>query len=1422
MNFVAGSVLASLGKTLTVSAGTVNLNDGSAPTVATFNQAGGIFQGSDSLTVTGTMNWSAGTLAGSGSIATRDLVITQTANVAMSGTRALVATGNTTWNTTGLFNVNLSGTNSFTNQGSFTVNTAGAGNWTGGTFNNQGTLTKISTDSNNFTTIFNNTGSLVVSAGTMQIGTVSQIVNSGTVTTLTAGSWEIDNAATLVVTGGPTMNITVNNASVTLSGPSSIFARIDTLATNNGSFHVLAGRNFTTAGAFTNNGVLEIGGGTFSASILTNNAPGTLLGFGNANVRPASAGSVIASGGTLVLSDGINGTSSSAVQINPTGLLDLSAGVSGTTTGSLTNNGTAANALILGGNNILVSTAYANANFGSGNAFNKHANLSATTGKILANGDNKQTLAGDVTAGTSASPTMAFGNVHVGDLLTRTYQIDNFGATSGPSVLFAIQPGSNGGTITDARLSGSGVASSNIGPVAYGGASASLNVTFGPNADGPLTGQFLHIANNFDNISEQTLSITGAAYNLAAPIVSGTPINLGNFHVGDPAASAHFTLANGAPADGFSEALDAATASPTGGIAISGAVNLLAPGASDNTSFAAALASTATAGHVTGTALLNLTSDGAGSSGLGQTALTPVTLSASANIFRLAAAGIPANITLTSIHVGDPLPSATFFLTNSATNDGFSEKLDASILSTSGALSIAGTVNLLAPGATNSTGIAATLGSSSAAGHFTGSATLSLTSDGAGTSNLGVTSLPAIPLSASINIFRLASVASIGPIDLGNVHVGDPLPSLPFAITNGAINDGFSEKLDASTTGSSGSINITGALNLLAPGAANNSSIAATLASTSAAGHFTGSATLLPVSDGAGTSGLGLTSLAGIPLAASANVFRLAVPTIPSSINLGNFHVGDPLPSAAFSLTNSAASDGFSEKLTASTSTPAGLIQISGAVSLLNAGGTNTSAIAAGLSSTAATGHFTGNATLSLLSDGAGTSGLGQTPLASIPLSASASVFRFAAPNSISALNLGNFHVGDPLPSAAFSVTNTAANDTFSEKLDASAATPSGAIAIAGSFSLLAPGASNSSNITATLSSSANAGHLTGSALLSPISNGTGTSNLGQTPLLPVTLSASANVFRLAIPSLAITSLTLPNVHVGDPLPSAAFTLSNNDPNDGFSEKLNAAINASTGPVTLSGSALQIAPGASSNPLVATLGSTAAAGHFTGTASIASSSDGAGTSNLGQTTLASIPVSASANVFRLAAPGTIPAINLGNVHVGDPASAHFTVSNTAPADGFSEKLLASFTTHTGAVANTSGTASINPNTTDSTALSVSLDTSIAGLARTRNSISPLRVRRHRFFQPRNHATRWRRPNHLRYRQRLQFRPSRSTAILRQRHLHGHQPYLRHTQFRHPQPRRFPHLAPLHRERGHRNRRYARRLMDARRAALHPR
>jgi hypothetical protein len=531
---------------------------------------------------------------------------------------------------------------------------------------NQATPLQIS--SPNLVTVTNN-GTLRATNGAtlnVNLGVISSIDNQGTVEALngsnvtyapsagatnnmagvlTGGTWRAvatGGGATVTLRGS---NITQLAAGTTveLSGAGSVIQVVatsidSTLATNAGTLKILDGRTFAMTSALANSGTFELGGAGLTDATLnsggniTNSASGVIFGHGTISDTILNSGTVRASGGMLVMQGPIDGQSGT-IQSDASATLFLANAGGPSDAEFLTNNGT----IQLGGHNILVTGDYTNANFGTGNSFNPRANVIGS-GQINASPGISQTLGGNVTNGGTATATMAFGNVHVGDSPTKTYIINNQSG-AGPSLRGAIQTAVNGGNLTDARLIGSGVTASNFGPLAPTAMTPSLEVTFNATSAGALNGQQVRILNNFDNVSDQILQFTGAAYRLANPTHSPEPVNFGIIHVGD-AVSQALTITNNLPIDGFSERLDASIGSPTGSATTnSGTIANLAPGSSNNSSLVVGI-STATAGMKTGTATISFVSDGTGSSGLGNTNLPSQIVNIQAQVNNYAVADV--------------------------------------------------------------------------------------------------------------------------------------------------------------------------------------------------------------------------------------------------------------------------------------------------------------------------------------------------------------------------------------------------------------------------------------------------------------------------------------------------------------------------------------------------------------------------------------------------------------------------------------------------------------------------------------------------------------------------------------------------------------------------------------------------------------
>ncbi len=1110
-----GAGLSLVGTDVALSSGTLNVG-ALTGAVDSYVQTGGTLNGSGTLTLTGA-SLANGIMSGSGTTIVQGTTTVTGANFGLDSGRILRNVGTVNW-TSGTLNLNATASGGsgridnalgalFDAQGNNTLNAIAFGdlNTLAGfpAFNNAGTFRKSTgTGTTTVDVAFNNTGLVDVQIGTVSLtGNVTQ--HAGNV--LTGGSWRVSGNGALELNESGAVNIVTNQGDVSLVGAAANFARINTLTNNQGAFRLLGARNFTAGGAFSNSGVLQLAGGAFGAPSLSNTATGEIVGFGTITPTVLNSGLVRAAGGTLTAAGGIDGQSGT-LQSDADGTLVLGANSDGD---FLVNNGN----LVVGGFNVTVAADYTNANFGVGNAFNARANVSGA-GQIVASGDVAQALTGQVTDGNSGIAQLTFGNIHVGDVVNRTFQVANTGS-SGPSLRGALQTTVNGGNVTDNRLSGSGVTADNFGPLNTGTATADFTVSFAGSSAGALSNQRVAIVNNFDNVAEQVLGISGAVYRYASPSAhTPAPVVFANSRVGDVLSRA-LSVSNTAPADGFSEALDASIGGATAGVTSNGgAFSGLIAGATNNTSLSVGL-DTTSAGAKLGTATITLASNGTGSSGLGLSSLGTQTVNVSGDVYRLASAGAhsPEPVVFANRHVGDAATQA-LSLTNTAANDGFSERLNASIGgATAGITSNSASFSLLGAGATNNSSLVVGIDTATA-GAKLGTATITLASDGTGTSGFGALSLGTQTVNVSGDVYRLASASTMAAIQFGNVHVGDVV-SQALSLTNTAANDGFSERLNASFESvSDARILASGSVTQLAAGATDGSTLAIAL-DTSTAGSLTGFARVRLTSDGTGTSGLGLSDLGvqNVGVTTNVAVYRYAEGLVENAvpIELGAYRVGDAAGTVGLIVSNVAANDGFSERLNASAGVTSAGFTATGNVNLLNAGASNNTSLTVGLD-TATSGTKSGTTTVDFVSDGAGTSNLGQSAAGSQSVALQGRVYAQAvATVQGSGVDFGIVHVGEVVAAQSVTVSNDAAgalNDSLLGSISSVAAgfTGSGTLGLTG----LAAGASSSA-LSIGLDTSA-AGVFNGNAALAFASHNTELADF-DLGLTNVALNAQVNNF---------------------------------------------------------------------------------------------------------------------------------------------------------------------------------------------------------------------------------------------------------------------------------------------------------------------
>jgi hypothetical protein len=672
----------------------------------------------------------------------------------------------------------------------------------------------------------------------------------------------------------------------------------------------------------------------------------------------------------------------------------------------------------------------------------------------------------------------------------------------------------------------------------------------------------------------------------------------------------------------------------------------------------------------------------------------------------------------TTVNVGEMHTGATVLggvnIQNVA-NAG-SDGADASFIATTGnAITNGGTLSSLAAGSSNNTSLQLGIDSASA-GNKSGTATVLLRTDGVVTGTAEDFGQEVVTVTGSV--FDYAAPGTLTPVDLGEVHVGDSAVA-NISIANTALNNGFSESLDASFTGvtSGATSSAVGAIDNLGPQSSDNTSMSITL-DTNTAGVRNGTAEINFISDPNGINSLGSTDLGNVDAQASVTAFRLAEADLSQS---GQSHVRlNDAANTTLTINNTAIADAFSEGLDASFSANAGNAIGSGVIDNLAAGSASTSMTIA--LDTSTLGVSSGTSTISFVSDGDGINSLGQTALGTQDVNVSTIVTQLAAGSVQDTVNFGNVHVGDSVAGQTVTVTNTrnGADADYTDYLmaswDAGAAVTQ--VTLGGSVSGLAAGGS-SNGLTVGLDT-ATAGNINGLAAVNLTSDGTrfglGTTDLGSEDVnILANIEVNGSVYRLANPEINNDPYDLGNVRQGSAAPTALVSITNNAPNDGFTEALDASVAGVSGSASGAGSFNDLgAMSTDASSISVGLASTATAGAQSGTVTIDFVSDGDAIGNgLGQTALASQSVDVSANVFRLANgevdPNPIEFVS----RVGDTVSQNLTISNTAAADGYSEFLDASGSA-SGNAAISGSVLALVAGASDASSMQVSADTSTSG------------------------------------------------------------------------------------------------------------
>ena len=816
----------------------------------------------------------------------------------------------------------------------------------------------------NATTVLANTGSnsALGAGGTFTLNNRSLTLTGFTAAQSTDRAWNVGNtnaalnnsgSNTITLTGAITNNITVGTLSLggtytagtnVISGAISNGSGVLGITTTAGKW-LLSGSNTFTGNLAANGGLLQFGNTAALYSGTTTNWTATKIKVANGGTLALNVGALtneFTTGNvTTLLTNlgGANGTSSAGFAAGAAIGFDTTNANGGTFTVS----DTLANSTGVGGGALGVSKLGANT-LVLGNAANTYSGKTIVQNGTLSFATGATTATANQSLGTNAAVDLGEANISAGTLQyigttgTLAKNINALGtgintiSNTGTGLLTLSGTLTKAGTVLGLNGGANGITVSGL----ISGSTAS------PNSDLYITGGLV------------TLNSANSYYGPTNVYNSGT-LALG--------------ISNAIPSNSTLTLGDATTAGVFNMGSYTNAIGSLAFGAGGGTVMMAASGTSAAQLSAAGTVALG-SANTLDLSGMGTTAGLYKLISGSSlsgtfgavsnlnGLYTLKYSGTALNaqhkatISLASgtnaanVHVGSQ--TVNFTIGNSAP----SQSAD---------------LNYTLTGLSGSGTRVASAGSSAGTGTYTASAgvnSFNIVANDSNASNTGQS------VAFSQTGYRYAAVNALSDVSLGNFHVGKSANTTSVSATNTAVStDIYSEKLDLSGS-TTGAATFGGGASLIAAG----SSTSLTIGVTDTAGAHTGTVVLSATSDGNGTSNLGLSTVGSQTINVTGTGYRFASANTLGDVSFGKFLTGTTL-STVLSATNTATNDAYSEKLTVSGSAT-GAASFSGSATVV--AGSSTS-LTVGLANTV--GVHTGTVAVNLVSDGAGTSGLGTTAL---------------------------------------------------------------------------------------------------------------------------------------------------------------------------------------------------------------------------------------------------------------------------------------------------------------------------------------------------------------------------------------------------------------------------------------------------------
>ena len=429
-------------------------------------------------------------------------------------------------------------------------------------------------------------------------------------------------------------------------------------------------------------------------------------------------------------------------------------------------------------------------------------------------------------------------------------------------------------------------------------------------------------------------------------------------------------------------------------------------------------------------------------------------------------------------------------------------------------------------------------------------------------------------------------------VNLPAIHVGDPFAIFDLTVTNNQTAPGTTQGLNVTVTSPVQAPATTngGSVSNLAAGVTDVGSIRVGLQQPTVAGPSQGTVNLTYTSASLDpTSGVPSTVIGHQDIVINGIAYEVAKPVFSGVVNLGSVRRGSTIGNRNFTaqylaISNAAQSADYGELMNADFQNPATNVIASGSVVGLAPNHASPSALSIYVTTAGEAAGSLVNKTVDLKTTSLAVLGTGLNNTETVTqIQVNGTIYDAAVGNVALAdrsINLGVIRVGGTFATRNIAVTNDVASSAWAETLGASIQPITANVTANGSFSGLVSGAAANTNLAVTLNATGTAGHISGTARVSFVTEEVNGSGLGTEAVGYQDIALTGIVHALAKLD-TIAPVQNGRVHVGKQFTDVGVRVANDASlSAGYSDDLRVAVSVYDPRLTITGGIARLAPNA--------------------------------------------------------------------------------------------------------------------------------------------------------------------------------------------------------------------------------------------------